>query len=102
VNPPALSVKRILKRIAPLQAGIVLGCLYATMGLIFVPFLILASMAAANLPPAQRGIFAFVGVGMAIGAPILYGVMGFVGGVIGAALYNLFAKLVGGIEVEVE
>jgi biopolymer transport protein ExbB/TolQ len=29
-------------------------------------------------------------------------VMGFIAGIIGAAIYNLFAKWIGGIEVEVE
>ena len=76
--------------------------MYAVLGLIVIPFLLLGSLATANLPAAQRGLFAFVGVGMAIAAPIFYGVIGFIGGVLSAALYNLFAKWVGGIEVEVE
>ena len=42
------------------------------------------------------------GVGFAVVAPLMYAVMGFVSGVIGALLYNLVAKWVGGIEVEVE
>ena len=37
-----------------------------------------------------------------IGIPIFYSIMGFIGGVIGALIYNLFAGLVGGIEIEVE
>lgn len=37
-----------------------------------------------------------------IGLPIFYGAIGFVGGAIGALLYNLFAGFVGGIEIEVE
>ena len=37
-----------------------------------------------------------------IGLPIFYGGIGFVGGAIGALLYNLFAGFVGGIEIEVE
>lgn len=32
--------------------------------------------------------------------PILYGIMGFVGGIIGAGLYNLVSKWVGGIKLE--
>ena len=34
--------------------------------------------------------------------PVLYGVIGFISGIIGAALYNLFAKWVGGIKVELQ
>ena len=38
----------------------------------------------------------------AIAMPIMYGVFGVVGGAIGAALYNLVAGWVGGIEVELD
>lgn len=34
--------------------------------------------------------------------PIIYGVMGFIGGVIGALLYNLSSKWTGGIEIYLE
>lgn len=37
-----------------------------------------------------------------IGLPIFYGMIGFIGGALGALLYNLFAGFVGGIEIEVE
>jgi hypothetical protein len=43
-----------------------------------------------------------LGILLMIGLPIFYGVIGFVAGAIGALLYNLFAGLVGGIEIEVE
>lgn len=39
---------------------------------------------------------------MVIFLPIMYGVIGFVAGAIGAAVYNLVAGFVGGIEIEVE
>jgi hypothetical protein len=66
-----------------------------------------------NLPPpsskltpkqitARRATFEATGWGFALCMPIFYAVLGFVGGVIGAAIYNLAAKVVGGIEVEVE
>ncbi|CAN5668206.1 hypothetical protein BH24ACI2_BH24ACI2_12670 [soil metagenome] len=45
---------------------------------------------------------AIVGVLMMVGIPIMYGAIGFVAGAIGALLYNLFAGVVGGIEIEVE
>lgn len=43
-----------------------------------------------------------VGIMVMIGLPILYAIMGFVGGAIAALLYNVFAGFVGGIEIEVE
>ena len=104
-------MKRRIKRIAPLQTGKMLGALYACIGLIVLPFFALGALAGAFVPHASSaqassapssalmgGVMLFVG----ILAPIIYGVMGFIGGVIMAALYNLFARWIGGIEVEVE
>jgi hypothetical protein len=91
-----------VKRIAPLQLGKMSALLYGAMGLLFLPVFLIMAVASAAAPEAQQiGIFAF-GAGFALLAPVMYAVMGFIVGVIGAALYNLFAKWVGGIEVEVE
>ena len=55
-----------------------------------------------QMPAQQRvGVMAF-GAGFAIFVPVIYAVMGFVSGALGAVIYNLVAKWVGGIEVEVE
>ena len=43
-----------------------------------------------------------IGLLIMVGLPIMYGIMGFVGGAIAALLYNLFSNWVGGIEIEVE
>ena len=39
---------------------------------------------------------------MLIFAPILYGVIGFIGGAISALIYNFIAKLTGGLEFTLE
>ncbi|MGI8467244.1 MAG: hypothetical protein ACR2N3_02220 [Pyrinomonadaceae bacterium] len=51
---------------------------------------------------AAGGGSIIAGLLMMIGLPIFYGVIGFIAGAIGALLYNLFAGMVGGIEIEVE
>ena len=86
-----------------------LGALYACMGLIFLPFFALAAVAGAFAPSSQQSagapapaLFAGMMFGFGIFMPIIYGVIGFVGGIVAAALYNLFARWIGGIEVEVE
>ena len=90
-------MKKQLTRVAPLRAGIVLGVLYGFLGLLFTPFILL--MAAFG---CKTGAFAAVGgVFLAILFPVLYAVMGFICGVISAALYNLIAKWTGGLEFEV-
>lgn len=103
---PELRAVRRIKRFDPMQLGKMFGVLYAIMGLIFIPFILLGAFLGslaprhAGAPPAQ---FALVfAIGMAVAAPIFYGVMGFLTGLIGGFVYNLVAKWIGGIEVEVE
>ena len=101
---------RRLKRIAPLQLGKISGILYALSTLLFVPFILLFSLLASFAPQVAEGGAAMssgvLGLGMGLGLmvmlPIMYGVLGFIAGVIGAFLYNIVAGWVGGIEVEVE
>ena len=86
------------------------GIVHAGMSLLIVPFFLLAAVmgafaqhtnnpSAGNLPAA-----AIAGVSMVIIIllPVFYGIMGFVFGIIGAALYNLVARWIGGFEVEIE
>ena len=77
------------------------------MELIFLPFFALAALAGAFVPSdaGQSGANAMaagVFVVMGLAAPVMYGVFGFIFGIISAALYNLVARWVGGIEVEVD
>ena len=46
--------------------------------------------------------FGAMGLGFAsiIAMPIIYGIMGFIGGLIGGVLYNLIDKIIGGIKIE--
>jgi hypothetical protein len=98
--------KRI-KKIAPLQLGKILAITYGLLSLVMVPFF-LAFSAVASLVPKPEGsppmlpMMLGMGMGFLIIAPIVYAIMGFVTGVIGAFVYNLVAQWVGGIEVEVE
>ncbi len=43
-----------------------------------------------------------MGIGMMIGLPIFYGVLGFIMGAIGALIYNGVAGIVGGMKFELE
>ena len=88
-----------LQRVAQVQCGVVLGALYAAISLIFVPFVLLVTMIA----PKNGNNLPFFGGGIVfvILIPILYGVLGFIGGIISAAIYNLIASWTGGIEFTV-
>jgi hypothetical protein len=89
-------MKKQLTRIAPLRCGIVFGVLYGIVALLFVPFLFFASVTAImrDRPGPPGGILAVL-------LPVVYAAVGFIGGVIGAALYNVVAKWTGGLEFEV-
>ena len=54
----------------------------------------------------QDGAAGGVGIGMGLAymviLPIMYGVMGFIFGAVGALIYNVAAGFVGGIELELE
>ena len=101
-SPPPLPIKRRLKSIAPLQLGKILAVIYGVIGVLFIPFFLSLSAVSAHLPAGQRSGVMALGVGIALAMPLLYAVMGFVCGALGALIYNLVAKWMGGIEVEVE
>ena len=92
-------------RIGVLSLAKMLAVTYAFLGLFFGGVLSLFALMGAAVGGAAGGdgggIAAMIlGVGAVVVLPIVYGCLGFVGGLIMAPLYNLVAKVVGGIEVE--
>jgi len=94
----------IVKRVGIVSVAKIYGAISLAFGLFFGICLALASMVGVGLSggehPASLG--AMLGAGAVVALPIFYGVMGFIGGAIGAALYNIFAGMVGGVRIEVE
>jgi hypothetical protein len=101
-TPPSLLTKRRIRRFNPLQLGKMLAVLYGLMGLLFVPVFLVMTAFSSQLPRSQRVGMMALGTGFALCAPFLYAAMGFIFGALGALIYNLTAKWLGGIEVEVE
>jgi hypothetical protein len=92
----------IIKSVGVLSVAKIMGLIYGCLGLIFAPFFLLIGVLG-SLAGQQKSPFAGVfGVLLALFMPVLYGVMGFVMGLIGGLLYNLFARWVGGFELEME
>ena len=97
-----------VKRIGPGSAFKVGLVVYAFLGLIVGGCMALFSMVAGSLGSlaggGTSGARAF-GFGFGLGAivifPILYGIIGAIGGAIGAVVYNLAAGWVGGIEIDI-
>jgi hypothetical protein len=92
----------IIKSVGVLSVAKIMGLIYGCLGLIAIPFFLLIGLAGSLAGKQQSPFAGMIGLVLALLAPILYGVMGFVMGAIGAALYNLFAKWIGGIEVQVQ
>lgn len=77
--------------------GLFAGALFAGISLVGV------GLAAANQEEAMPAWFGAVfGVGAIVFLPILYGVMGLVFGAIFAGLYNVLARMVGGVVLDLE
>lgn len=97
-----------VSRIGVLPLAKMLAVTYAFLGLFIGGIVSLfavmgAAMGGAMGKDAGGGLGAMIfGVGAVIVLPIVYGCLGFVGGLITSVLYNLVAKVVGGIEIELD
>ncbi len=92
-----------IRRISPVSCGKMLAAFYAFIALIFVLIGIVAFIA----PSKESTVlgtetFFLEGILILILVPIVYIVIGFIFGIILAAIYNLCAKWVGGIEITLE
>jgi len=90
------------KKFGILSVANISALLYAIFGLIAGLFIALLSALFSAVGEDFTPLTFGLGFFSIIVFPIAYGVIGFIGGVIGAALYNLIARWVGGIQVELE
>lgn len=90
-----------IKRIGVMQQGKLMGALYFLLGIILA---VCVWGFSSMMPSAATGkSFGMgMGIGFVIVAPFVYGVIGFIGGIIVAWLYNICAGMVGGMEIELE
>lgn len=92
----------IVKSVGVLSVAKIMGLIYVCLGLIFAPFFLLVGVLGSMAGQEKSPIAGVFGVGFALFMPLIYGAIGFIAGAIGALLYNLFAKWVGGFEFEIE
>ena len=82
-----------------LVIGLIIGIIY---GLIIIAYSLLgASILKGNSSLAVGGGGVVIGIVAMIGIPIVYGIID-ISGAVGALIYNIFASMVGGVEIEVE
>jgi hypothetical protein len=98
-----------LRHVAVVQLALVLAVLYALAGVLIglVWWLVLSPIMLAAMKSsmgAAQGMGALTGMGIfaVIAFPIFYGIVGFIAGLIYAALYNLAARWTGGVEMTFE
>jgi hypothetical protein len=95
----------ILHRIGVLSCAKVFGAVYAGIGLVVGFFFSLIGILQAMFlggTDLGNGAAAFgflFGIGAIVIMPVAYGVLGFVGGALGAFIYNLVSGVVGGMEL---
>jgi len=93
----------ILKRVEPLSLGKVLAVLYAVIGGIVGVIMALVGMVALAFGPGEGAAMAvFMGIIWIIFFPVVYGVLGGLGGLLVAFLYNWVAQYIGGLELTLE
>lgn len=98
----------LIRRVGPISAAKVGGVLYAGLGLVIGACVSLIMMvlggaaAVSEEAPAGALVGMLFGAGAIVIMPIFYGIFGALMMLITAALYNLAAKIAGGIEIEVQ
>ena len=94
----------VITRVNALSVAKVAAVLYAGLGLLFGALFSLIGMAGLNAALAGQEGAGFMGMVFGVGAiiimPICYGIIGFIFSFIAASLFNVAAKMTGGVEIE--
>ena len=97
----------VLKGVGVFSVAKIWGLSYTAVGfligLIFSLFALVGAAAGSlQNSPGGAAFGLLFGVGAVVVLPLVYGLFGFVGGLILGGLYNVLAKFVGGIELHLE
>jgi len=93
----------VITRVVPLSAAKITATLYAIIGLVLGACFSLISLVTTVANPSGQNLpGAIFGVASIVIFPLLYGVLGFLGTLVSAWLYNLLAGAIGGVEIEVQ
>jgi len=98
-------MRQVIREFGVVSVGKVLGITYACMGLLIGAIFALVSVLGGFAGMLNEGGAAagfagmFIGAGAVFVLPIFYGLLGGLMGMLGALIYNVAARVVGGIEV---
>ena len=99
---------QVVREIGVASLGKVAGIVYACLGLIIGMIVAFVSLLGGFAGMANEGgaapglVGMFLGAGAVIIFPILYGVLGGLVGLVVAVIYNVAARLAGGIEITID
>jgi len=93
---------QVVKSVGVLSCAKIMGAIYAALGLLFLPFFLIAGVASMASGEKESAFAAIGFVTLAILAPVFYGILGLVAGALGAWLYNVFAGWLGGVQIELQ
>jgi hypothetical protein len=90
----------VINRIGPLSSAKVVGLLYVILGLAMGAIISFISAVGGFGHRGPGPVGAFFGIAAVVFVPVVYGIAGFLTTLVTAGLYNVLAKLVGGVEVD--
>jgi hypothetical protein len=99
---------RQIKRIVPLSAAKMAAAIYGAMGVVLGFPLTLATVLPTIIHARQTEtglsapVISLIVLALVIIIPIFYALIGFIIGIVGAAIYNLVARWLGGLQIEAE
>ncbi len=92
-----------LTKVGVLSLGKVMGFLYGLIGLIFGVISAFFVVVGQVVSQAEGGgVSIIVATILVVVLPAFYGAVGFLFGLLSAWLYNLVARFIGGLEIEIE
>jgi len=92
-----------IKKIKAVSMAKIFGVMYGIIGLIIGAIITLMTATRMFVLSSNDAMAVlFFGLGAIVMLPVVYGAFGFLGGLIGAWIYNLTARLTGGLEIEIE
>ena len=93
----------IVRRVGPLSFAKITGVLYGLLGLLFGAIISVISLVGSAFAAKDTGPMGLLfGAAAVVALPIFYGAVGFIMSLISAALYNVIAGWVGGIELDMQ
>jgi hypothetical protein len=94
---------RVIRKVDVISVALVYAGILAALGLFFaLVFLSFGSLFSAFMPGNNGGGMMGLGIAALFVIPIVYGILGFIGGAIFGLVFNLVAPAVGGIKVFVD